>query len=100
MIALKKKITTFETQKILLKLDIEGSEYDVLDEILTHLHLFNCMVFEFHDLDKRHLELYDFIKKCTTHFDMIHLEVNPSGGLSKKRTAQSGRIVLRKKDLI
>lgn len=80
---IKEKTTILENQKILLKLDIEGSEYDLLDEILTHLHLFNCMVFEFHDLDKQNLVLYDFLNKCALHFDMIHLEVNPCGGFSK-----------------
>ncbi|MFV5686307.1 FkbM family methyltransferase [Flavobacterium sp. GB2R13] len=81
--SIKEKIVDFESQKILLKLDIEGSEYDLLDEILTHIHLFNCMVFEFHDLDNKHTALYDFLKKCSVHFDIIHLEVNPSGGFSK-----------------
>jgi hypothetical protein len=80
---IKEKINDFETKKILLKLDIEGSEYDLLDEILAHIHLFDCIVFEFHDLDRKHLELYNFLKKCAANFDMIHLEVNPCGGFSK-----------------
>jgi hypothetical protein len=80
---LKEKVVDFETKKILLKLDIEGSEYDLLDEIGNHLHLFNCMVFEFHDLDRRYTELYNFLKKCSVHFDMVYLEVNPCGGFSK-----------------
>lgn len=81
---IKEKIVDFDNKKILLKLDIEGSEYDLLEEILTHIHLFDCMVFEFHDLDKRYLECYDFLKKCSSNFEMIHLEVNSSGGFTKK----------------
>ena len=77
------KNVSFENKKSLLKLDIEGGEYDMLDEIIENIHLFNCMVFEFHDLDVKHTLLYDFLKKCSTHFDMIHLEVNHCGGFSK-----------------
>ncbi|MDR7372317.1 hypothetical protein [Flavobacterium aquidurense] len=73
----------FKTKKILLKLDIEGSEYDLLDEILININLFDCMVFEFHDLDTKYLILQEFLNKCSVNFDMIHLEVNPSGGFSK-----------------
>lgn len=80
---IKEKIVDFDAEKILLKLDIEGSEYDLLDEILANIHLFDCMVFEFHDLDNRYLECYVFLKKCSIHFDIIHLEINPSGGFSK-----------------
>jgi hypothetical protein len=80
---LQEKITYFDTKKVLLKLDIEGSEYDLLAEILTHIHLFDCMVFEFHDLDSKYLKLYNFLKKCSSHFDMIYLEANPCGGFSK-----------------
>jgi hypothetical protein len=80
---IKEKIIDFDTKKIILKLDIEGSEYDLLDEILANIHLFNCMVFEFHDLDKQYLKLYNFLQKCSSSFDMTHLEVNHSGGFSK-----------------
>ena len=80
---INEKKLNFENKKILLKLDIEGSEYDLLEEIVNHIHFFNCMIFEFHNLDERHPEFYDFLKKCSIHFDIIYLEVNPSGGFSK-----------------
>ncbi|WP_452224254.1 FkbM family methyltransferase [Lacinutrix chionoecetis] len=72
---------TFNIEKnVLLKLDIEGSEYELLDEIISNKHIFSAMVFEFHDLDTKHHLVLDFIKQCSTTFKMVHLNVNPSGG--------------------
>ncbi|WAC01951.1 hypothetical protein N7U66_19240 [Lacinutrix neustonica] len=57
--------TNFKTQKnILLKLDIEGSEYAFLDEIVRNKKAFRAMVFEFHDLDKKHELVHRFIDQC------------------------------------
>ncbi len=70
-------------KNVVLKLDIEGSEYDLLDEILEHQNAFIAMVFEFHDLHIRHNLVYDFIGKCAS-FKLIHLNINPSGGFDKQ----------------
>jgi hypothetical protein len=67
-------------KNILLKLDIEGSEYDFLEEIISNKAAFKAMVFEFHDLDKNHKLVYNFIKQCNTTFKMVHLSINPAGG--------------------
>lgn len=67
-------------EKVLLKLDIEGSEYDFLEEITMNLASFSAMVFEFHDMDLKHQQVYDFLNKCSSQFKMVHLSVNPSGG--------------------
>lgn len=71
----------FKIEKnILLKLDIEGSEYDLIDEIVNNQNAFKAMVFEFHDLDKKHELVLKFLKDCRPNFKMVHLNINPSGG--------------------
>jgi len=65
---------------ILLKLDIEGGEYDFLDEIIANLNRFSALVFEFHDMHKHHQNVYDFIEACTTQFNLVFIDENPSGG--------------------
>ena len=69
-----------EQSAVLLKLDIEGSEYDFLEELLTRQSQINAMVFEFHDLDVKHHLLLDFIEKISNNFNLVYMEVNPSGG--------------------
>lgn len=83
---------------VLLKLDIEGSEYELLDEIKKNINLFNCMVFEFHELDKRSQDLYDFITFCSTDFNLTSFEANPSGGFTKNKQPKVIEITLERKN--
>lgn len=69
--------------RVLLKLDIEGGEYDFLDEIIANLNRFSALVFEFHDMHKHHQNVYDFIETCTTQFNLVFIDENPSGGYDK-----------------
>ncbi|TBN03604.1 hypothetical protein EYD45_08790 [Hyunsoonleella flava] len=66
--------------KVLLKLDIEGGEYDFLDEIIENLNRFSALVFEFHDMHLHHEKVYNFIERCSTLFNLVFIEENPSGG--------------------
>lgn len=81
---------------ILLKLDIEGSEYDFLVEIISHLDKFSAMVFEFHDLHKKHDLVYEFIKKCSTTFNLVHIAINPSGGFEGENNPKCIEVSLEK----
>ncbi|WP_055448717.1 FkbM family methyltransferase [Lacinutrix mariniflava] len=73
--------TNFKIEKnILLKLDIEGGEYDLIDEIVNNQKAFKAMVFEFHDLDEKHELVLNFLKDCSSNFKMVHLNINPAGG--------------------
>jgi len=69
-----------EESGILLKLDIEGSEYDFLEEILQNLDAFSAMVFEFHNMNQKHNLVEDFILKCQSQFNLVYITENPSGG--------------------
>ena len=89
---------TFKQSKnILLKLDIEGSEYDFLDEITSNLDCFSALVFEFHDLHKHHDRVYNFIKSCSTQFDLVYLGINPSGGFDGESRPKCIEITLERK---
>ncbi|MBN2867668.1 MAG: hypothetical protein JXK08_03255 [Flavobacteriaceae bacterium] len=69
-----------DKKAVVLKLDIECSEYDFLEEILDHQSQIKAMVFEFHDLDTQHHLLLDFIEKISNNFNLVYMEINPSGG--------------------
>lgn len=86
--------------KILLKLDIEGSEFDFLDEILKHKESFTAMVFEFHDMDKKHDLVEDFIEKCQSHFQLVYITENPSGGYDEYNRPKNIEISLESRKTI
>lgn len=54
-----------------LKVDIEGSEYRILDEIINFKSRFTGMVIEFHDVDLHINRILNFIDKLD--FDVVHI---------------------------
>ena len=83
--------------KIILKLDIEGSEYELLEEIENNLELFTSLIFEFHDLDKKNEIAYDFIEKCCSKFDIVYIGINEVGGFDKNRRPKIIEVSLERK---
>lgn len=65
-----------DRQQVFLKCDIEGSEYDLLTDLITHSHLFCGLIMEFHDINQpnRFDQLANFIAKC--HLQLVHTHVN------------------------
>ena len=59
-----------------LKCDIEGGEYDILDDIIKNSKLLKGMVIEFHNVsNQEHFnDLLNFIGKV--HLKLIHIHVN------------------------
>ena len=70
------KILAKESGNIFLKCDIEGSEYQLIEEIINNSHIFTGMVFEFHDVNKskNFNELTNLISKIDQK--LIHIHVN------------------------
>ena len=68
---------------IFLKIDIEGSEYRILDQIIKYQSLLVGMVIEFHDCDLHENVIKNFIE----NFDLklVHLHVNNWGLINSKR---------------
>jgi len=61
-------------EDVFLKIDIEGSEYRILDQIVSHQKKINSLAIEFHDCDLH----FDRIKKFIDQFalDLVHIHVN------------------------
>ena len=59
-----------------LKCDIEGSEYDILDDIIKHSKKFSGMVMEFHEIEHQEnfFRIVDFISRIDQK--LVHVHVN------------------------
>lgn len=64
---------------VVLKMDIEGSEYDVVDDILRYQSRISCITGEFHDLDSRTEEFNQMVEALSRHFRIIHIHGNNCG---------------------
>ena len=69
-----------DNKDIVLKVDIEGDEYMVLNEINKNSDKLNLVIIEFHNLQKNLKKLKNFLKK--TKLRNIHISINNYGKIS------------------
>jgi hypothetical protein len=67
---------------VFVKMDIEGSEYHVLDDLLRHSKHIVAMAIEFHDVDKASGLFNSFIEKIKRDFHIVHIHGNNMDGLT------------------
>ena len=84
----KKKITYGDISKIqnnidniFFKIDIEGSEYRILDELIKIKNKITGIAIEFHDIDLHLTKIENFIDNIG--LKLIHIHPNNFGGLDK-----------------
>lgn len=84
----KKKITYGDISKIqnnidniFFKIDIEGSEYRILDELIKIKNKITGIAIEFHDVDLHRTKIKNFIDNIG--LKLIHIHPNNFGGLDK-----------------
>ena len=63
-------------EKVILKCDIEGSEFDIINQNVSYSHRIEMMVVEFHWLDRNEEKLSSTINKFQKNFDIIHIHGN------------------------
>ena len=74
---IKKVFSRIEKKgEVILKSDIEGSEYEIIDQILKYSDRIKMSIIEFHWLDKKEEIFLESIKKLQEHFEIIHIHGN------------------------
>ena len=71
-------------KNIFLKIDIEGSEYRILNQIINYKEMLTGLAIEFHDYDLNKDRVHDFINEI--EMELIHVHVNELGGISCDNT--------------
>lgn len=65
-----------------LKIDIEGSEYRVLDDIAAHTDRLTGFVIEFHDVSAHRMLIDAFVRTIGPEFEIAHVHANNYVGSS------------------
>ena len=60
----------------MLKIDIEGSEYEIIEDIVKNNTKIKMLIIEFHWINKNKKKFINSIKKLKKKFDIVHLHVN------------------------
>ena len=75
-ITLNSILNKIYNKKNLLKIDIEGSEYEIIDDIIKHNLKIKMLIIEFHWINKNKKLFIKFLKKLKKQFDIVHIHVN------------------------
>lgn len=67
---------------VFVKIDIEGSEYSVIDDLLRRSENVVAMAIEFHDVDTRPELFNSVVEKIKRDFYIVHFHGNNMGGLT------------------
>ena len=65
-----------QANRIIFKIDIEGDEYALVDDIINQADLIDMLIMEFHDIDKNEIRFITSIKKLLNNFDIVHIHGN------------------------
>lgn len=68
--------------QVFVKMDIEGSEYRVLEDLLRHSGTIVAMAIEFHDVDIVSGLFNSLIEKAKRDFHIVHIHGNNMGGIA------------------
>tara|TARA_B100001564_G_scaffold352322_1_gene359565 strand:- start:97 stop:891 length:795 start_codon:yes stop_codon:yes gene_type:complete len=63
-------------EKIILKIDIEGYEFNLIDQIVENRSRITMLIMEYHWLDKNEELFLKSVKKIQQYFDIIHIHGN------------------------
>lgn len=70
-------------KNIFLKIDIEGSEYRILDQIIKYQTLITGLAIEFHECDLHDSKIKNFMENFS--LKLVHLHVNNWGLINSKK---------------
>jgi hypothetical protein len=75
--------STIKNESVILKCDIEGSEYKIIDGIVKYSNRIEALILEFHWLDKNEQVFLDSVKQLQKYFDIAHIHGNNHCGRTK-----------------
>jgi hypothetical protein len=61
---------------VVLKMDIEGAEYELIPDIVSHQRWFGCVVVEFHALNRKASMFNLSVEALLEHFRIVHIHGN------------------------
>jgi len=72
-----------KNQTILLKVDIEGSEYEIIEQIMSFSNQIILIVIEFHGIINKADEFKKLLDLIKSEYSLIHTHINNNGKISE-----------------
>jgi hypothetical protein len=94
---LDKVFARANSERVFLKIDIEGSEYRIIDDILKFADRIVGMVIEFHDTEPLRSVFATSIRRLQADFEIVHLHANNCSGIGRDQLPEVLEITFIKK---
>lgn len=88
-----------DSNKIFVKMDIEGSEYRVIESLLKHSGKIIGMAIEFHDTDPLRVIFSSSVQKIKESYEIVHIHANNCSPLADDSIPEVFEITFYRKDL-
>ena len=88
------------SEKLFIKMDIEGSEYRVIGDLLNYSSRILGMVIEFHDTDPLRETFVSCVKKLLKKYEIAHIHGNNFGPISIDNVPESMEITFIRKEFV
>lgn len=85
---------------VFVKMDIEGSEYDVLNEFEKYYIYINCFAIEWHNVDERKEQFIHLVTQLQQAYDIVFVHNNNYAKMIDENFAASMEITFVKRNLI
>jgi hypothetical protein len=83
-----------------LKIDIEGWEYRVLDDIVTAAPQMTGVAIELHDIDLHQARIQEFLTTISQHMALVHFHPNSAMQLGRDGTSIVAELTFLNRDLL
>ncbi len=75
-VAISDVLQTLKSENLILKCDIEGFEYEILENLLLEIDRFSLLVIEFHEVNLYYNNLVSFLSRIGNSHQLVHLHAN------------------------
>jgi len=69
--------------RVILKIDIEGSEYEIIQQVLDHSDQVTLLIIEFHDIHVKTHTFEKYLSLLKNKFSLIHSHINNYGNINR-----------------
>ncbi len=97
---LKTALDRVSGNNIFLKMDIEGSEYEIVDQIIFAKERIIGMAVEFHETDIRRNQFIKTIKDIQNHYEIVHIHANNYASIADDFLPKTLEISFLRKDRV
>jgi hypothetical protein len=88
-----------ESNKVFIKMDIEGAEYRIINDIVAYSSKIVGLVVEFHDTDSLRPVFITAVKTLQSKYDIVHIHANNYAYVSNDGVPDALEITFLRKDI-